>query len=275
MNKPVIHLYAICWNEERMLPFFFKYYDDFVDRYIFFDDQSDDRTIEIINQHRRAEVRPFPELNHDSFVLSSQFVHNNCWKESKGNAEWIIITAIDEFLYHPDIINYFINCKREKITAIPALGYQMLSEKFPDNNSDLITEVPNGAASDLFSKLSLFNPDAIEETNYAVGRHCANPEGELKYPRHDELLNLHFKYLSFDFLFERHKKLLNKLRSADIKNKWGFHYALDEEELRNEWHKVESLITLDVTKKWCKTNRSHSPQSKRWWRLRKYRFPFF
>ncbi len=275
MNKPVIHLYAICWNEERMLPFFFKYYDDFVNRYIFFDDQSDDRTIEIINQHPRAEVRPFPELNHDSFILSSQFVHNNCWKESRGNAEWVIITAIDEFLYHPDIINYLINSKREKITAIPALGYQMLSEKFPDNNSDLITEVPNGAASDFYNKLSLFNPDAIRETNYDIGRHSANPKGKLKYPRHDELLNLHFKYLSFDFLFERHKQLLNKLPSTDIKNKWGFHYSFDKEELRNEWNKVESLITLDVTKKWCKTNRSHSPKSKRWWRLRKYRFPFF
>jgi hypothetical protein len=276
MNKQVIHLYTICWNEERMLPFFFKYYDKFVDRYIFFDDKSDDRTIELINNHPRAEVRPFPESNNDSFVLSAQSVHNNCWKESRGHADWVIITAVDEFLYHPDLINFLIKCKSEKVTAIPALGYQMLSEVFPDNNSDLIMNVPHGAACHPFNKLSLFDPSEITETNYQVGRHETNPVGNIKYPKHDELLNLHFKYLSFDLLFERHKQLLNKLRCSDIKNKWGIHYKYNEEELRNEWDSTKRSLIPHVIKKWKKATRSYSPKNKRWWRLEeKSRFPFF
>ena len=276
MNKPVIHLYSICWNEEKMLPFFFKYYDKCVDRYIFFDDKSDDRTIELINQHPRAEVRPFPESNNDSFVLSAQSVHNHCWKESRGNADWVIITPVDEFLYHPDIINFLIKCKTKKITAVPALGYQMLSEVFPDNNSDLITEVPNGTPWEEMNKLSLFDPHEIKETNFQLGRHEANPQGNIKYPRQDELLNLHFKYLSFNFLLERHKQLLHKLRCTDIKNNWGVQYKFSEEELRKKWNEFESMQTCNVIKKWNKAHRWHSSKKKRWWRLEeKSRFPFF
>lgn len=276
MNKPVIHLYTICWNEEKMLPFFFRYYDTFVDRYVFFDDKSDDRTLDIIHQHPHAEARPFPESHHDSFVLSAQSAHNHCWKESRETADWVIVTAIDEFLYHPDLVNFLIQCKGENVTAIPALGYQMLSEIFPDDYSDLITEVPHGAACHDFNKLSLFNPREITEINYQVGRHEASPEGRVRYPRHDELLNLHFKYLSFDFVSERHKALLNKLRCSDIKNKWGIHYTYNEKELQDEWNRTQRALIPHVIKKWGKATGSYSPKSKRWWRLEeKHRFPFF
>ena len=44
----IIHLHATCWNEERMLPFFFRYYDRFVDRYFIHDNQSSDGSIEIL-----------------------------------------------------------------------------------------------------------------------------------------------------------------------------------------------------------------------------------
>ena len=33
-----VHLYAQCWNDEFMLPYFFRHYDSFVDRYVIFDD---------------------------------------------------------------------------------------------------------------------------------------------------------------------------------------------------------------------------------------------
>ena len=44
----MIHLYTICWNEERMLPFFFRHYDQWVDRYVVYDDNSTDATLEKI-----------------------------------------------------------------------------------------------------------------------------------------------------------------------------------------------------------------------------------
>jgi hypothetical protein len=36
----IVHLHASCWNEERMLPFFCRYYDRFVDHYFIHDRAS-------------------------------------------------------------------------------------------------------------------------------------------------------------------------------------------------------------------------------------------
>ena len=38
-----VHLNATCWNEEKMLPYFFRHYDTLVSRYFVFDDGSTDR----------------------------------------------------------------------------------------------------------------------------------------------------------------------------------------------------------------------------------------
>jgi hypothetical protein len=38
-----VRLYATCWNEEKMLPYFFRHYDTLVSRYFVFDDGSTDR----------------------------------------------------------------------------------------------------------------------------------------------------------------------------------------------------------------------------------------
>ncbi len=37
-----VDLYTITWNEERLLPFFLDHYEPWIDRFIVFDDQSDD-----------------------------------------------------------------------------------------------------------------------------------------------------------------------------------------------------------------------------------------
>ena len=45
-----VHLYAQCWNEGFMLPYFFRHYDSFVDRYVIFDDGSNDRSLAILRE---------------------------------------------------------------------------------------------------------------------------------------------------------------------------------------------------------------------------------
>ena len=46
-----IHLYAACWNERRMLDFFFRHYDPIVDRCFIYDDGSTDGSVERLQQH--------------------------------------------------------------------------------------------------------------------------------------------------------------------------------------------------------------------------------
>ena len=63
-----IHLYSQSWNEGRLLPFFFRHYDPFVERYVFYDDNSSDATLDLLGRHPRVEVRRFERTDPSSFV---------------------------------------------------------------------------------------------------------------------------------------------------------------------------------------------------------------
>ena len=47
------------------------------------------------------------------------------------------------------------------------------------------------SALNIYSKLTLFDPSAITEIDYGVGRHDAGPTGRVIAPANDELLLLH------------------------------------------------------------------------------------
>jgi glycosyltransferase involved in cell wall biosynthesis len=266
-KKTKIHLYTICWNEEYMLKYFFKYYDGLVDRYVFFDDGSTDQTLSILRKHPKVEIRSFPRPDVDSYVLAAQNVHNSCWKESRGSADWVIITAVDEFLYAvPNLKTYLAECAKKGITAIPALGVQMISNSLPSSNQNLPDLVKRGCPWKMMNKLSIFNPNKITETNQSLGRHAAKPSGEIKYPEKDRLLLLHYKYLSFEATFKRHAELQEKLGTVDKENGWGIQYSWERERFKNEWDYCEQNSLENILSRDYDPHLEHFPLEKRWWR---------
>jgi len=262
-RRPRIHLYCVCWNEERMLPFLFRHYDPWVERYVFYDDSSTDATLEILRAHPRVEIRPFVRTVPDSFVLSAQAVHDSCWKESRGAADWVMIIDVDEHLYHPDLAAYLAACKREGVSAIPALGYQMTANSFPEGDRPLCELVRIGDPSESMSKLSLFDPNRLSSTRFAVGRHSAKPKGRLRYPKEDRLLNLHFKKLGLDYLVDRYRLLASKRGARDRARKFGIHYDTPAEVLA-ERYAVGQGRGIDVIAAGELALRNHPHP--RWWR---------
>jgi hypothetical protein len=237
--KPIIHLYTISWNEEKFIDFFFDHYDQIVDQYIIYDDESDDGTLEILSSHPKVIVKKF-EYVEDSYVLSAQKLHDSHWKFSKGEADWVIVTAIDELIYHEKIIDYLNECKKKGISLIPGIGIQILSENFPNRNNQLIEQIEFGFLDNYLNKLNIFDPNKIESTNYSSGRHIANPIGEIKYPATDEVINFHFKYLSLKYAFNRHTELWRKLNNLDKENNFGNHYNKSEEEFKKFWDIIKN-----------------------------------
>jgi glycosyltransferase involved in cell wall biosynthesis len=234
-----VHLYALCWNDARMLGFFFRHYDPFVTRYTIFDDCSDDGSLEILRAHPRVEVRPVPEHLRPIGAGTAAKLWNNCWKESRGDADWVIVGEIDEHLDHPDIVGYLGACSAEGVTAIPALGFQMISRQFPNPDERLCTTLTFGYPRSGMSKLSIFNPDAIEEINYDVGRHRAAPTGRVFTTRRDEVLNRHHKYIDVDYVRGRHRALGARLSREEIEKGLGVHWFHDDEALLRGWVKGE------------------------------------
>jgi glycosyltransferase involved in cell wall biosynthesis len=112
-----VDLYAICYNEELMLPHFINHYRNMgVKNITIFDNQSTDNSQAIIKQHGcNLEVYDSNNQIRDDLYLQ---IKNECWKNSKS--EWVIVCDIDEFIEIDfDIKDY---------TIINTKGYDMIGE---------------------------------------------------------------------------------------------------------------------------------------------------
>jgi hypothetical protein len=230
-----VWLYALSLNEMRMLAFFFRHYDQWVDRYIIYDDGSTDETLSVLASRPDIEVRRFERVCPDSFVDSARIWQNNVWKESRGQAAWVVVTAIDEHIHHESMSDYLARSAAAGVTAIPALGFDMVSDTVPDAGETLARTRRVGMPTSAMNKLSLFDPSGLTETNYSPGRHFADPAGRVVYPEVDELLLLHYKYVDKDYLRLRHRLLREGLRESDVQRGLGNQYHWSDVQFDNVW----------------------------------------
>jgi hypothetical protein len=232
-----IHLYCLCGNDARMLPYFFRHYDDLVDEYFVFDNGSTDESIAMLQNHGRVHLTHF-DISGDSFVDEERRLGDTMWRGS--NADWVIITDIDEHIYHPALIAYLRRCTEQKFTAIRSIGYEMVSDTFPSAPRPLVELVTNGVRSGGHDRLCIFNPHALTATNFGPGRHKAKPEGNVQWPSYPEVLLLHYKQLGRDYLVARSGELSRGLRARDIQNGWGVHYTWSAAQIARNWRKIKA-----------------------------------
>ncbi len=233
----IIHIYSLCWNEERMLSYYFQHYNSIADHFYIFDDASTDASLEILGKYPKVEIDRFHKQP-DSLVASAAKFNDNIWKRSRNKADWVIICSMDEHLYHPDLLNYLKQCQEAGITAIPAEGYQMVSDSFPESDKRLCDLITCGMRYKKMDKLCIFNPDAIEETNFIPGRHKANPSGCVVFPKKQDLKLLHYKYLGLDYLITRYAELRTGLCRIDLEKRWGHQYLLDRKKIEKDFFSV-------------------------------------
>jgi len=243
-----VHLYAHCWNEEAMLPHFFRHYDAVVDAYFIYDTGSTDRSLEILRSHPRVHLST-PPAGGASFIEENTARQNHCWKASRGRADWVVITAIDEHLYHPDLRRYFDECRRSGVTILRAEGYEMVSDVFPspDRPEPLCRRITFGKREPLwFDKIQAFDPGKIREINYESGRHAASPLGAVVWPEKPELKLLHYKNLGVEYVLQRYAQLKTGLREGDIAKHLGAHYLWDRNTIVRRFEQIRRAAVQAV-----------------------------
>ena len=228
---------------------------------LFTTDGSTDDTLKLLAAHDRVEVRPFVRMHPTSLVLSAKALNDNMWKESRGQADWVIITAVDEHLYHPAGLEWYLRAARWRgITAVPALAFQMVTDAFPSPEEHLARTRRLGAPLDHYNKLNVFDRNAVSETCFAVGRHTAELEGGIRYPQRDRLLLFHYKFLGRDYLLRRFAQLRDRRGASDKKNEWGHQYDLASDVLQAKFAELRSIALIATSAQARKLLR------KKWWR---------
>jgi len=221
MTKPKIALYTVCKDEVELLPHFLDYHEDIVDHIYFFDNNSTDGTRELLQSKDWITI-----IDYDTKDVLRDDLHmiikNSCWQEHKDLYDWVIVTDLDEFLYHKNLFEYLNKSKEKGFTILRTCGFNMIDDAYPKQGISIIDQVKLGAYSTNFSKSIVFDPQEILQINFSPGGHFIEPVGNIKLRDSNGLLLLHYKYLGgLTRLRQRWNLVGEKLSKINLDYRWG------------------------------------------------------
>ena len=220
--------YFFCYNEEQILPFLLKHYSEICDKIIIIDQNSTDSSVEIIKSYTNTEVVNWNE--HEVNDIKLRAMKNNCWKDSRGHYDYVIVGDSDEFLYCKDFRKRLEKLHFQGITIVKPVGYDMVSETMPEVGSKLTDVVRRGVPSGLYSKCMLFDPNKIVEINYEMGAHLCWPTGNVNfYYSTGDIKLLHYKWLTLKRVIDRTAITLTRINKTLLGQGFGIQ-ALDSVE---------------------------------------------
>jgi predicted O-methyltransferase YrrM len=221
---PLLTVYTLTYNEEYMLPHFINHYRSRFPKchIVVCDNHSTDDTVAIAkaNDCTVCYYNSNDTMRDDYLV----FIKDGIWRYPQGiwrsnhvcQSKWCAIVDCDEF-----IDTTFSVLDNANFNIVRAVGYEMWGE---DGDLDKIC---CGAFSPLESKVCLWKPGEISSINFAPGAHSANPipyDGyEVKFNENSINL-LHYKYISLDYVRDKHKFYTNRLSEINKEQKWSGHY---------------------------------------------------
>lgn len=246
IQHPIIHFYALCWNEEQILPFVLDYYECFVDHITIYDNHSTDRSQEIISSYPNTRIIKFGKDEFDDTTHND--IKNNCWKQSRGKADFVVVCDMDEFIYSPDIKASLEQLITQRVSVVQPEGYDMYSEEYPAYTKDhLITNIVNcGIRSPWFDKCILFDPHSVVEINYKPGAHECHPVGRINRSSTTEFKLLHYKNIGLEQTLQRIHSYAQRLSKGNIEKDLGTHYRNEKqkqiEEFKHNLQRATEII---------------------------------
>lgn len=213
-----------------MIPYFFRHYNGLVDRFVIYDNGSTDGSLQLLAGDERVAVVHW-DVRGDSLLYETFRLTNEFWKQSRGHTNWVVTAEIDEHLHHPQLLAYLDACAQSGITAIQAIGYDMIADAFPTQDKPLWQAVTRGVRAFGMDKMAIFDPVAIKETNYEVGRHEACPTGRVVSEPRRQVRLLHYKFLGPEYVAQRNALLSKGIRPGDREHGWGAHWLLSYDEV--------------------------------------------
>jgi glycosyltransferase involved in cell wall biosynthesis len=235
-----IHVYTVCWNNAAILPHFLRHYR-FAERIVVYDHRSTDDSLAIIRSFPNTTVRALPCLDefNEKCLLR---VKNHIYRGSRGKADFVIVVDSDEFVYHPSLLELLARYKAEGITLPKVKGYNMVSDRLPGPDEDLLSAVRHGVPDDVviegyvnaYGKRCVFDPFIV--INYGAGCHECNPQGNVRESETAEIRLLHYKFLGLEYTLKCHAAYKERMSEENIRNGWSYQYLWSEDRVTELFH---------------------------------------
>jgi hypothetical protein len=216
-----IHAYILTYNEEAILPFTLDYYSSFCEKIIVYDNESTDSSNDIFKRYNKVSVVKWKSdtINELNYLQ----IKNNAYKNSrKDDVDFVIVCDCDEFLYHPNLIEKLTEFKQQGIDMPMVKGFEMISNVYPEYDNKFITKkIKEGCDNDFLNKNIVFNP--MKNVQFGIGGHSNISPDSVKTDR-AELMLLHYKFLSKEYVSNRYDMLEKRLSDFNKSNGFGHHY---------------------------------------------------
>lgn len=214
-----IHLYAMCNKVFPIFPYFLRHYETFCDRLFIVDDGSNGELEAISSSHKRVTLLEKREIpgGDDRFFQEpvNTLFKNDLYKKSRGEADWVVVVDVDEFIWHPEILRLLKTYSESGITFPEIQGYEMVSEAPPSGAGQIYDEIKDGFQSSEYSKHAIFHPGL--EINFSDGCHVAKPVGNVVETRETDLKLLHYRFLGVEYALEKYMSRISRMTPEDVR----------------------------------------------------------
>jgi len=234
-----IHVYAVCYNEQTLIPYFLRHYALFADAITIFDNESTDETINIIEAFKKTCTIPITIVSYNTNNTFSDTrnlqLKNMTLNLSKGKDDWIIVVDIDELICHEEIRNVLESL--EDFDVIHPQAYHMIGNGIPTTSGQIYSEITGGVFDSYHSKPCIINTHRINKLSFDAGAHHLETGGGqvLNWSENDIKL-LHYKWIDVDYVINNYRRNASRLSEENIQRGWGFHYRWDEKQIREEYN---------------------------------------
>jgi glycosyltransferase involved in cell wall biosynthesis len=223
-----IRVFVVAYNEEAIMPYFFRHYNQFASQITLYDDNSTDRTAQIALENNAIVIMRGKRTT--STINMLRDTYNSCWKCSR-EADWVFCVESDEFVYHHNMIDFLSKCKKEGNTLLKCHGWCMVDRDFPCGSGQIYDEVNCGLPSRGYDKTAIFDPKVIQEINYGTGQHFVFPTGTLNEKYTPDLKLLHMKFVGLDKVHKNMSGHVSRLTQRDAEFNWGVQYKKTRDQL--------------------------------------------
>lgn len=228
-----IACYTLAYNEELILPHFIDHYKKFCDKIVIYNNMSTDNTKQIALDSGCEVIDWIHEGFQEDFSLS---IKSNCYKQDRGNFDWVITVDCDEFYTHKEGLDSLIptleTYKKSGVTIPDVDGYDMFS--WDHDLTKPLSLIKRGSPSKYYSKLCIFDPKV--DMRWRAGCHeCfLSPDSATK-----QIQLRHYKFINFNYVINRYKELSSRQSELDRQKGYSYHFHYNKDAWLDHFKSLE------------------------------------